>query len=161
MTRRRMLSLASTLLLVISLGLFVLVAVLYFRDDDTPTAPGRTPVAGQNQAIDILQALRQEGLAAEFGPPESYVRSDQLETVGQSIVLETGTAYMFIYANPSFQQDVMLDTTIADIDLVEVSGATVDTADAQLYANSNVVVVLVNSTEDEAEKVSDAVALLK
>jgi hypothetical protein len=160
MKRRRMQSLASTLLLIVSLGLFALVAVLYFRDDDTPTPPARTPVAGQNQAIDILEALRQQGLDAEFGPPESYVTSRQLETVGQTIALETGTAFMFIYQNPSAQKEILLDTTIADVDLEEVSGAPIDTTDAHLFTNSNVAVVLINSTEDEAEKVSDAIALL-
>jgi hypothetical protein len=162
MTRRQLQSWVSTLLLILSVGLFALVAVLYFRGDDEPSDPvPPTAVPGQNKAIDVLNALEAHDLDAEFGPQGSDVRSVMLERPGQAILLEFGTVYVFIYPDPSTQEDVLLDLTADVVDIKNVAGSPVDAVDPRLYANSNVAVLLINGTEDEAEKVSEAIASLQ
>jgi hypothetical protein len=162
MTRRRMQSWASTLLLIVSLTLFAIVAVLYFRGDDNPSDPlPPTPLPGQNKAIDVLNALAAQDLDPKFGAQGSDVRADILERPGQAILLDEGTVYVFIYQDQSTQEDVLRDLTVDMIEVEDVAGDPVDIGQPQLFANSNVAVLLVNGTEDEAEKVSDAIASLQ
>lgn len=162
MTRRRIQSWASSLLLVLSLGLFALVAVLYFRGDDKPSEPiAPTPIPGENKAIDVLNALLSQDLDASFGPQELNVRSRLLEGAGQALVLGQGTAYIFFYADQSTQEDALLDVAATDVDIQDIRGDPIDVGEAQLYANSNVAVLLVHGSDEEAEKVAEAVASLE
>lgn len=161
MKRRKVQSLLSTLLLVISVLLLVAVAVLYIRDrreEDTPTPP--TAVAGHNQAIDVLNALRAQGLAASFGTQGSDVRSVMLERPGQTIELPDGTVYLFIYPDFDARDDATLDVLAEDIDLVDVAGDPIDIEDASLFTNSNVAVLVTATDPDTLEKVEAAVNAL-
>ena len=162
MTRRKLQSWVSTLLLIISVGLFAVVAVLYFRGDDEPSDPvAPTALPGENKAIDVLNALKAHDLDAEFGAQGSDVRSVMMERPGQAIILESGTVYVFIYPDPSTQEDVLLDLTADVVDIEDVAGNPLDAGSPQLFANSNVAVLLINGTEDEAQKVSEAIASLQ
>jgi hypothetical protein len=158
MKRRRIQSLVSTLLLIISAVLLVAVAVLYIQDrreDDTPPPP--TAIPGHNQAIDVLNSLRSQDLDAEFGDQGSDVRSEMLERPGQTIELPDGRAYVFIYQDFDARDDATLDVLAEDVDLVDVAGDPIDVADANLFTNSNVAVLLVASDPETIEKVEQAV----
>jgi hypothetical protein len=162
MTRRKLQTWVSTLLLIVSAGLFALVAVLYLRGDDEPSEPvAPTAVPGQNKAIDVLNALKAQDLDAEFGPQGTDVRSVMLERPGQAITLKSGTVYVFIYPDPSTQEDVLLDLTAEDVDIEDVAGNQLQAGEPRLFASSNVAALLVNGTEDEAQKVSEAIASLQ
>jgi hypothetical protein len=162
MKRRRIQSLISTLLLVISVVLLIAVGVLFIRDrrdDDTPVAP--TPIAGHNQAIDVLNALKDQDLDAHFGDQGSDVRSEMLERPGQTIELPDGTVYVFIYPDFDARDDATLDVLAEDVDLVDVAGDPIDVDEATLFTNSNVAVLIVASDPDTIAKVEQAVNELR
>jgi hypothetical protein len=161
MRRRKAQSILSTVLLVASLVLLATVAVLYVRDrNDGGDPKPPTAVPGHNEAIDVLNAIEAEGLDAEFGGPGTDVRSRMLEGAGQTIELDAGTVYAFIYTDESQQDDVTLDVLAEDVDIVDVSGNALDVTDAHLFTNSNVAVLLVSSDEETIEGVEAAVAAL-
>lgn len=161
MKRRQAQSLISTLLLFLSVILLVAVAVLYIRDrggDDEPVAP--TAIPGHNQAIDVLNAIRDKDLDAEFGAQGSDVRSDMLERPGQTIELPTGTVYVFIYPDVATQEEATLDVLAEEVDLRDVRGDAIDVGNGNLFTGSNVAVLLIATDQETVEKVKAAVAAL-
>lgn len=159
---RRTQSIVSSLLMITSIALLAAVGFLYFRDrdkSDDPTPP--TPVAGHNQAIDVLEAFRAEDLDAKFGEQGTDVRSAILERPGQRVDLSSGAAYIFIYPDVASQEQATLDVAPDDIDLTDISGDPVDLNEAELFTGSNVAVVLVDASQETADRVRAAVAALK
>lgn len=156
---RRTQSIVSTLLMITSVALLVIVGVLYIRDRDDssdPVPPTAMP-GGHNQAINVLEAFRAQDLDAEFGEQGTDVRSTVLERPGQMIELENGRAYVFIYPDTFTRDDTLLDLLPEDVDLIDISGDEVAYDSIELYAGSNIAVVLVDSDEETAEKVRSAV----
>jgi hypothetical protein len=159
--RRRVQSVASTVLLIASVALLIGVGFLYLRDRDNskePTPP--TAVPGHNQAIDVLEAFRSAGLTAKFGEQGTGVHSEILEGTGQALTLKSGQAYVFLYQDVATQEAATLDVLPEDIDLVDVAGDDVSFTTINLYTNSNVAVVLVNANAKTADQVETAVAAL-
>ncbi len=162
MKRRKAQSLISTLLLVSSVILLVAVGVLYVRNRDSdgePVAP--TAVPGHNQAIDVLSAIRDQDLDAEFGTQGSDVRSDMLERPGQTIELPEGTVYVFIYPDVATQEAATLDVLVEDVDLTSVGGEPIDVADGALFTGSNVAVLVIATDPDIVDKIETAVSELQ
>jgi hypothetical protein len=155
---RRAQSILSTLLLAISAALLVAVVVLYVRDrnkPDEPTPP--TPVPGHNQAIDVLDAFRAQKLEVSFGEQGTDVRSSMLERPGQMVKVGAARAYLFIYPDVASQEAATLDVAPADIDLVDISGDPIEFKSIELFANSNIAVVLVDADQSTAAKIKAAV----
>ena len=156
--RSRTQSIVSTLLLVTSFALLVAVGVLYVRDrndSSEPTPP--TAIPGHNQAIDVLNAFRDQDLNAKFGPQGTDVRSVMLERPGQMIALDSGTAYIFIYPDIASLEDATLDVLAEDVDLKDIAGDALTFDSIDLFTGSNVAVVLVDGDEQTAERVEAAV----
>lgn len=156
---RRAQSIVSTLLMITSVALLVIVGVLYLRDrndSNDPVPPTAIP-GGHNQAINVLEAFRAQDLDAEFGEQGTDVRSTILERPGQMIELENGRAYVFIYPDSFTRDDTLLDLLPEDVDLVDINGDELEFDTIDLFAGSNVAVVLVDSDDETAEKVRAAV----
>jgi hypothetical protein len=161
MRRRRIQSIASSLLLLISLGLLVTVGVLYIRDrndDNDPKPP--TPIPGHNTAIDVLEAFRHHDLNAEFGDRGTDARSAMLERPGQMVKIGDARAYVFIYPGRADQEAATLDVIGEDIDLDDVEGDPIEFESIELFTASNVAVVLLDANEETSERVAEAVAAL-
>jgi hypothetical protein len=155
---RRAQSIISTVLLAISAALLVAVVVLYVRDRNQPDEPKPpTPVPGHNQAIDVLDAFRTQNLSAEFGEQGTDVRSTMLERPGQMIKIGSARAYVFIYPDVGSQEQATLDVLPEDVDLVDINGKDVQYNSIELFAGSNVAVVLVDADQQTADRVKAAV----
>jgi hypothetical protein len=151
---RRAQSIISTVLLAISAALLVAVVVLYVRDRNQPDEP---KLPGHNQAIDVLDAFRTQNLSAEFGEQGTDVRSTMLERPGQMIKVGSARAYVFIYPDVGSQEQATLDVQPEDVDLVDINGDDVQYTSIDLYAGSNVAVVLVDADQQTADRVKAAV----
>jgi len=155
---RRAQSIISTVLLAISAALLIAVAVIYVRDRNSPGEPTPpTPVPGHNQAIDVLDAFRAQKLSAEFGVQGTDVRSTMLERPGQMIKIGSARAYVFIYPDVGSQEQATLDVLPEDVDLVDINGKDVQYNSIDLFAGSNVAVVLVDADQQTADRVKAAV----
>ena len=155
---RRAQSIISTVLLAISAALLIAVVVIYVRDRNNPGEPTPpTPVPGHNQAIDVLDAFRAQKLSAEFGVQGTDVRSTMLERPGQMIKIDTARAYVFIYPDVGSQEQATLDVLPEDVDLVDINGKDVQYNSIDLFAGSNVAVVLVDADQQTADRVKAAV----
>ena len=156
--RRRTQSIISTLLLAASVALLVAVGVLYLRDrNDTSEPVPPTAIPGHNQAINVLEALRDVGLEADFGEQGTDVRSSMLERPGQMIRLENGHAYAFVYPDVADQEAATLDVLPEDVDLQNIAGDPVEFDTIELFTGSNVAVVLIDANQETASHVEHAV----
>ena len=159
--RRRVQSVASTVLLIASVALLIGVGFLYLRDrDNSKEPPHPTPIPGRNELVHVLDAFLNVGLSAKYGDQSAGVHSAILEGTGQALTLKSGQAYVFLYADVATQEAATLDVLPEDIDLVDVAGDDVSFTTINLYTNSNVAVVLVDADAKTADQVETAVAAL-
>lgn len=154
-------SILSTILLLASAGLLAVVGILYLKDRGDEEDPARpTSVPGHYQLIDIVDAIKDEGVDVSFGAQGTDVRSIVLERPGQMLSLDSGRAYVFIYPDIATQEDATLDVAAEDVDLEDIAGDPVDASNVQLYTGSNVAVLVVDSNEETSDKIESAITLL-
>jgi hypothetical protein len=80
-----------------------------------------------------------------------------LERPGQMVKVGSARAYLFIYPDVASQEAATLDVAPEDVDLVDISGDPIEFTSIELYANSNIAVVLVDADQSTADKVKAAV----
>ena len=161
MRRRRIQSLISALLLILSAALLALAAFLYFQPDKDPAEPARaTAVPGHYQLIDVVDIIEAQGLKVEFGGPTTGVRSRMLDSPGQLLTVGDGQVYVFIYPDVDSQENASLDVDARDVDLISVSGDSLDTPNATLSAKSNVAVFIVGLNDEATTKIDKAIQSL-
>jgi hypothetical protein len=154
MRRRRIQTIASTLLLVISLGLLVAVGALYLRDrndDNDPIPP--TPIPGHNELVHVVRAFQAHDLDAEID-----ARRTTLERPGQMVQIGDARAYVYIYPDRASQETATLDVLPEDIELEDGAGNPIEFESIELFTSSNVAVVLLDADDETTERVAEAVA---
>ena len=145
-------------LFALSVALFVLVAVLWYRDRDSgskePVPP--TSIPGQNEAIHVKQALEAQGLKVAFAPGGG--RSETLSVAGQLFDVDGEQLYVFIYPEGTAQrEDETTGVELSGITVVNTRGTPVPGGPPAVFAGSNVVGVLYGSSEEIAGKVQKAI----
>lgn len=147
---------------VLSILLFVLAGVLLAtagylfwedRNQDSPP-PAPTSVPGHAQLNTVHDALASQGLDVEYG--KQTVRVDGITPVGQELIVNGQSAYVFIFSGGLEQQEAEMSGV--DADSPEVTDAFGDAATLSVSSGSNVAVILTGGDEDLAQSVADAVA---
>jgi hypothetical protein len=149
---------ASWALLGLSVVLFAIVAVLWYRDRESkPTvAPPPASTPGFNQAIHVKEALEAQGLKVAFAPGGG--RSEDLSVAGQLFDVNGQSLYVFIYPEgPQQLQDDTVDLDLSAVSVVNTQGTPVAAGDPQVFSGSNVIAVLYGSSSDIANKVKAAI----
>lgn len=148
----------SWVLFVISGLLFLVVAVLWYRDRESQPdaiAPP-TSVPGMNSAIHVKQALEAQGLTVAFA--QGGGRTEELSVAGQYLTVDDVPLYVFIYPRGAARRE----TETAGVDLSPMvirntRGTPVAGGPPTVSFGSNVVAVLYGGSEELTAKVKAAI----
>lgn len=156
--RRPVRTYISWALFAVSAALFVIVALLWYQDRENqnalPTPPSRP---GRNEAINVLNALREQDLKADFDRTGGG-RAQVLSVAGQAIKIGDAELYVFIYPQGVESRELDIeDLDFAEISVVDTAGTPVADGTPNVFTGSNVVAVLYGGSSDTATKVKQAI----
>ena len=153
----------STLLFVAALGLALLAAFIYLRDNNDEPQVRVAPTAqpGQNQLADVRRVLSDEGLTVEYG--RTNVPAGALSVPGQHLVVDGVPLYAFIYQGAGGA--AMRERQAQNLDPAELlptgaGGTPGATEPPHIAQKSNVLVALVGGSDEIIEKVDAAIEKL-
>jgi hypothetical protein len=147
----------------LSYGLFALSAVLFaavlymyvdHRNQEKPPPPPSAQ-AGDNGMVQVIDALKAQGLNADYG--RSADRGIGITQVAQAIVINGATAYVFIYPDAQQRQTDQDRVDVNSLMIVNTRSTPVATDPPQLYGGSNVIVAIYSADADVQQKVQAAV----
>lgn len=144
-------------LLGLSAILFAAFAIVWYQDrnssDAVPTPPSRP---GQNEAINIKQALEAQGLTVKFEPGGG--RSEDLSVAGQLFSVDGAPLYAFIYPQGvSAREDDSAELDLAVFEITGTDGEPIAGGPPRVTSGSNIIVALYGASDEIAEKVQTAI----
>ena len=146
----------SYVLFAVSAALFVVVLVMYIRgrNDDENSAPP-TAESGHNTLYEVREALRNDGLSAEFGRGAN--RAKGATEVAQLIQVNDETIYVFIYPDPAQRQRDQDAVATSSLEILNTLGTPVAENPPYIYGGSNVMVAVYSDDESLREKIQAAI----
>jgi len=165
--RQRRNSLLSSVFFLACAAVLVAIAYLYVQDQREPDPPERPPrptaQAGDNELIDVIEALRAEGLTVEIARQNG--KSPDLSPPGQALAIGDARGYVFIY--PGVEGVANREEEFGALDqdafaLLTTRGTPIvaDPTTAHFAAASNVLLVLDGASADAIAKADAAVEAL-
>ena len=153
-------NLLSTIFAVAAVLFAVLAVVLYVRDSNRGgVAPVPTAAPGGNQIVNVTDALRAQGLSIEQ-PPRLFVPSGALSVPGQGVLIDGSPAFVFLFPDAAVAQSAAESTDPDHIIPERLAGTPAPSGERRLAQGSNVIVVLIDGSEETWQKVRDAVSHL-
>lgn len=149
---RRVSNILSMILFLAAIGFAVAAVVIWYRDDndsnDTPPIP--TVESGVYGLINVLTALQEEGIDADFGRSPATVTSNQITQPGQNLRVGDTNVFIFIFPGADGEAAAAARAEAASqldpetMTLVTTSGQDVTNgAPLHVYEGANVIAVLV------------------
>jgi hypothetical protein len=125
----------------------VFVAVRQATQPQLPTPPPAPP--GHNELINVINALRGEGFEVSSVPGGLPV--GEMRVPGQQLTVDGQTLYVFLYPTPA--------EAAADLDMTDPAAVLGENGGEPpfLTGQSNVVVALVDGSEEQRERVARAI----
>ena len=152
-------NIVSNILAIAAVAFAIVAVVLYVRGSGSGSgiAPIPTAAPGENQIVNVTEALKAQGLEVEQ-PPGLFVPRGALSVPGQGVRVDGNIGFIFLYESADAAQ-----RDVADIDPEEVvpdlvGGQPVPHEVRRLVRASNVVMVLVGGTDATWQKVEAAIA---
>ncbi len=155
--RSRIANWLSLALFALAAILFVAVAVLYVRDRDekVQTPPPPTSQPGHAQLINVVDALRAQGIKTEISHDPSP-RFAALTPPAQGLTADGKPLYVFIYDDPTIREDESDSLETADL-VPESTTGTPLSGEPHAVGGSNVYVILFGGDAELAAKVDRAI----
>ncbi len=155
--RRSVSNWLATALFALAAVLFILVAALYLRDrfQEEPTPPPPPSEPGHAQLVNVVQALRAQGLKAEYA--RQGVRIPELTAAGQGLVVEGAPLYVFLFEDPATREAEVAGLDLKNLTLLSTLGTPVATGPLHTVQGSNVFAVLAGGSDDVIAKVDQAI----
>jgi hypothetical protein len=156
---RRKPNLASNLFAVAAVLLAILAVVFYLRDSGGGVAPIPTAAPGNNQIVNVTEALKAQGLDVRQ-PPGRFIPAGALQAPGQGIEVNGSPGFVFLYPDAGA---AVADAQSASPDAIvpeRLSGTPVPAGERRMVQGSNVILLLVGGDEETWRKVEAAVASL-
>ena len=158
--RRSRSNLVSAFFGVLAVVLAAVAGVLYFSEQngvvEAPTP--RPAVPGRNEMIHVLEALSGQGLETSFA--QGGVPAGELGVPGQTLTVDGSPLFVFVF--PSVERAeaaaaVARDDPSALLAGASFQGTPVATNDPHIASHSNIVVALIDGTEELAAGVDRAI----
>jgi hypothetical protein len=149
----------SIVLFIVAGSLLAVAAYLFiqdWREDDTPPPPPSVP--GRAQLANVHDILVSAGYEVEYG--RESARVEGLTPVGQQLIVDGNSAFVFIYPNPEERQSETESLNPDEIELLDTFGDPVTTEPLAVAEGSNVMVVTVGGDDELNAGVADAIARL-
>jgi hypothetical protein len=158
--RRTVRNWLATALFALAAVLFILVAALYLRDrfQEEPTPPPPPSEPGRAQLVNVVQALRAQGLKTEYA--RQGVRIPELTAAGQGLVVNGTPLYVFLFEDPATREAEVSELDLTSLTLLSTLGTPVASGSLHTIQGSNVFAVLVGGSEDLITKVDAAITEL-
>ena len=145
-------------------AVLVTIAYLYVQEQRQPDIPERPPrptaQAGDNELIDVIEALRAEGLTVDIARQNG--KSPDLSPPGQALTVGDARGYVFVFPSIAAREDEVgaLDQDAFSLLTTRGTPVVADPTKAHFAAGSNVLLVLDGATADAIAKADAAVAAL-
>jgi hypothetical protein len=153
-------NLLSTLFAVAAILFAVLAVVLYVRDSNRGgVAPVPTAAPGGNQVVNVTDALRAQGLSVEQ-PPRLFVPAGALSVPGQGVLIDGSPAFIFLFPDAAAAQSAAQSSDPDHIIPERLASTPSPSGERRLTQGSNVIVVLIDGSEDTWQKTQIAVSHL-
>ncbi len=156
----------STLLFVAAIG-FAAAAVYIWYVDDSRTEeepPVPTVTDGIYQLVNVLDALKDAGLGADYGRSPATAKSTQIVPPGQNLTIEGTNVFIFIFpggdpaAAASARQTAFEAIDPATMTLTTPSGNDVANGEPlSVYQGANIIAVLIGGDEELKSEVQDVI----
>lgn len=161
----------SNMLFALVLIAAAVVAYLYFFDDRFFNEGPRDPACetGRNELVCVNNALVEAGLDdAHLG--RYTATANQLTPPGQVIEVDDINVFLFVYSAPSDNHDDAVAAREADaenlnMDTLEITSRTAERplseeGEIHVYQHSNVILIVVGGSDDQLEKIEQAIESL-
>jgi hypothetical protein len=150
----------SNLLFVVAAVLFAYVAYAWYQDrnDNSTQVPTPQSVPGQAEVKNVHDAIAAQGTTVEYG--RSTVRVDGLTPVGQQLVVDGVSVYVFIFESPDDRIEEVDALVPDEIELKTPSGADAATGELTLAQGSNVLTISDGAPDDVQAKIDAGVQSL-
>jgi hypothetical protein len=153
-------NLLSTLFAVAAVLFAVLAVVLYVRDSNRGgVAPVPTAAPGGNQIVNVTDALRAQGLSVEQ-PPRLFVPTGTLSVPGQGVLIDGSPAFIFLFPDAAAAQSAAQSSDPDHIIPDRLAGTPSPSGERRLTQGSNVIVVLIDGSEETWQKTQNTVSHL-
>lgn len=153
----------STLLFVAAIGFAAATVYIWYMDDanesDEPSVP--TVEAGRYELVNVLNALEDGGLEADFGRSPATASTDQLGQPGQNLQVEDTNVYIFFFSDADAREEAFAGVDPATMTMTTPSGNDVSNGEPlSAYQGANVIAVLIGGDEDVQAQVRDVIERL-
>jgi hypothetical protein len=148
--------LASNLFAVAAVVFAIIAIVLYLRPGGSGVAPIPTAAPGGNQIINVVEALKAQGLDVQQ-PKGLFIPANKLDVPGQGLQINGKPAFVFLFKDAAAAQaaaNVDPDTLVPE----KLAGTPAPSGERRLAQGSNVVLLLVGGDDATWQKVERAVA---
>ena len=137
----------------------VLALVLFLRGSRGGVAPVPTAAPGNNQIVNVTEALKAQGLDVQQ-PPGLFISRGALDVPGQGIEVDGVPAFIFLYPDAAAAAADSAGVDPATVAPAQLAGTPAPPGERWLTQASNVVVVMVGGSAETWQKVEAAVASL-
>jgi hypothetical protein len=148
----------STIFAIVAVAFGIAAVVLFIRGSGG-TAPIPTPAPGANEVINVIEALKAEGLRVEQ-PPRLFISRGKLPVPGQGVTVDGTPGFIFLFPDADAARaavdGVDPDTLVPE----RLAGTPAPEGERRLTQNSNIVMLLVDGSDETWQKVQAAVASL-
>ncbi|MDQ3442989.1 MAG: hypothetical protein M3490_05205 [Chloroflexota bacterium] len=156
----------STLLFVAAIGFAAAAVYIWYMDDanedDAPPVP--SVEAGRYELVNVLNALEDAGLEADYGRSPATARTDQIDRPGQNLRVEETNVFIFVFNGANAEEAatardaVFVGIDPATMSLTTPSGNDVSNGEPlSVYQGANVIAVLIGGDEDVQAEVRDVI----
>jgi len=156
----------STLLFVAAIGFAAAAVYIWYMDDanepDEPPIP--TAEAGRYELVNVLDALKDADLEADFGRSPATARTTQIDRPGQNLQVEETSVFIFIFNGADAEEAAAArEAAFAGVDPATMSLTTPSGNDVSngeplsVYQGSNIIAVLIGGDEDVRAQVQDVI----
>jgi hypothetical protein len=155
----------STLLFVAAIGFAAAAVYIWYIDDsngDEPPVP--TVTDGMYALVNVLNALRDAGLSADYGRSPATAKSAQIVPPGQNLTVEDTNVFIFIF--PGGDPEAAAAAREKAFDAIDPATMTLttpsgnDVANGQplsVYQGANVIAVLIGGDDELKTEVQDVI----
>ena len=156
----------STLLFVAAIGFAAAAVYIWFMDDSNESnEPPVAPVeAGRYELVNVLNALEDAGLEADFGRSPATAGTDQMDAPGQNLQVEDTNVFIFIFSGADAETAAAArEAAFARLDPATMTLTTPsgnDVANGQPLAaweGANVIAVLIGGDAELQAQVQDVI----
>jgi len=156
----------STLLFVAAIGFAAAAVYIWYMDDANESNELAAPTveAGRYELVNVLNALEDADLEADFGRSPATASTDQLGLPGQNLEVEDTNVYIFIFSGAdaataaAAREEAFAGIDPAAMTLTTPSGNDVSNGEPlSAYQGANVIAVLIGGDEDVRAQVQNVI----